>query len=68
MWSAFRQTGGLRALTSAPFMALTASAPPNIEADIRLQLEMHDCVMVTLPLNRVNIYMSMRKKRSLLVS
>ena len=39
--SAFRQTGGLRALKSGPFMALTASAPPSIEADIRLQLEMH---------------------------
>ena len=28
-WS-FSKLGGLRALTNAPFMALTATAPPNV--------------------------------------
>ena len=43
--TAFRQLGGLRALTSAPFMALTASAPPSIEAEVKatLELHVHDC-------------------------
>ena len=30
----FKMIGGLRALLSAPFMALSASAPPDIEAEI----------------------------------
>ena len=32
----FKMIGGLRALSSAPFMALSASAPPDIEAEISL--------------------------------
>ena len=68
--TAFCQIGGLRALTNAPFMALTASAPPSIEAEIKSNLEMHanDCVMVSLPLDRPNIYISTRKKWSFSVS
>ena len=44
--TAFRQIGGLRALTNTPFMALTASAPSSIEAEITSNLEMHadDCI------------------------
>ena len=38
--SAFRNLGGLRALTNAPVVALTASAPPHIEADIMSSLEL----------------------------
>ena len=30
----FRSIGGLRALTGAPFMALSASAPPMVQSDI----------------------------------
>ena len=30
----FKMIGGLRALLSAPFMALSASAPPDVEAEI----------------------------------
>ena len=30
----FKMIGGLRALLSAPFMALPASAPPDVEAEI----------------------------------
>ena len=68
--SAFRKTGGLRALTSAPFMALTASAPPSAEADLKSQLEMcaRNCVTMSLPLDCPNIYISLCKKRSLSVS
>ena len=64
--TAFRQLGGLRALTSAP---LTASAPPSIEAEVKatLELHVHDCVMVSLLLDQPNIYIS-SKKNSLSVS
>lgn len=65
--TAFQWLGGLRALTSAPFMALTASAPPSVEAEVKATLEL-DCVMVSLPLDRPNIYISTQKKRSLSVS
>ena len=30
----FNKIGGLRVLNSAPYMALTASAPPAIKADV----------------------------------
>ena len=30
----FKMIGGLRALLYAPFMALSASAPPDVEAEI----------------------------------
>ena len=45
--TAFCQIGGLRTLTN---VALTASAPPSIEAEIKSNLEMHanGCVMVSL--------------------
>ena len=51
-------------------MALTASAPPSIEAEVKatLELHVHDCVMVSLPLDRPNIYISTKKKKSLSVS
>ena len=46
----------------APFMALTASAPPNVEAEVKANLELRNYIMVTLPLDRPNIYMSTKKK------
>ena len=52
----------------APFMALTASAPPRVEADVKAILDLSNCVMVTLPLDRPNIYIATRKKSSLSVS
>lgn len=68
--TAFQKLGGLRALTNAPFMALTASAPPRIEAEVKssLELHVHDCVMVSHPLDRPNIYISTQRKSSLSVS
>ena len=66
----FQQLGGLRALTNAPFMALTASAPPSIEDEVKstLELNVHDCVMVSLPLDWPNIYILIQRKSSLSVS
>lgn len=61
----FRQLGGLRALTNTPFMALTASAPPSIEVEVKAILQLRDCVTVSLPLDWPNIYISAKKKSSL---
>ena len=58
---AFSKLGGLRALTNAPFMALTASAPPNIESQICRSLYLHKPVVVSQPLDRYNIYFSASK-------
>ena len=65
--TSFQQLGGLRAQTPAPFMALTASAPANVEAEVKAILELHNCIMVSLPLDRPNIYISTKKKSSLSV-
>ena len=54
----FSRLGGLRALTKAPFMALTASAPPDVEAVILSSLHLHEPVLVSQPLDRANIYLS----------
>ena len=63
------QIGGLRALTNAPLMALTASASPSIEAEMFCQeMHAHDDVTVSLPLDRPNIYVSTRRKISMAVS
>ena len=62
--TAFKQLGGLRALTTAPFMALTASAPPDAERQVKQLLEFQNCVVVSLPLDRPNIFMSLKKKTS----
>ena len=51
----FSRLGGLRVLSKAPFMALTASAPPHVEAEILSSLHMRDTVFVSQPLDRPNI-------------
>ena len=53
--TAFKRLGGLRALTVAPFMALSASAPSGVEQCVKESLELRDCVMVKVPLDRPNI-------------
>ena len=53
--TAFKGLGGLRALTVAPFMALSASAPSGVERCVKESLELRDCVMVKVPLDRPNI-------------
>ena len=64
----FRMIGGIRALTSAPFMALSASAPPNVEAEIIDSLDLNSPKIISCDLNRPNIYFSASRKYSLNVS
>ena len=63
----FSRLRGLRALTTAPFMALTASAPPEIEATIISSLHLREPIVVTCPLDRPNIYLSTCKSVGLKV-
>ena len=64
----FARLGGLRALSKAPFMALTASAPPHVEAEILSSLHMHDPVFVSQPLDRPNVYVLASKSMGVKVS
>lgn len=64
----FSRIGGLRALIKCPFMSLTASAPPSVESDIKLSLHLQNTVCIRHPLNRPNIYISVKKKSFLAVS
>ena len=64
----FSRFGGLRALSKAPFMAPTASAPPHVEAETLSSLHMHDPVFVSQPLNRPNIYISASRSVGVKVS
>ncbi len=59
--TAFKSLGGLRALTTAPFVALTATAPPEVEAELLTSLELNDPAIVKHPLDRPNIYLSVVK-------
>ena len=65
---AYKQIGGLRALTKAPFMALTGSAPPATAAEILRSLSITQPVVVMRRLNRENIYLSISKKQAIAVS
>ena len=65
---AFKRIGGLRALTKVPFMCLTASAPPAIEAEILESVGLHDPVVIRQPINRPNIFYVILKKSGLSVS
>ena len=60
--------GGLRALTTAPFMALSASALPEIEATIIDSLKLDNPVQVSKRLDRPNIYLSLSPMSGLKVS
>lgn len=64
----FDRIGGLRALTSVPFMALTASAPSNVQSTIVASLQLDNPVYVSGNLDRPNIYMSATPITSLIVS
>ena len=65
---AFHKLGALKSLTKAPIMALSASAPPSFEMDIFSTLALSDPVLVKMPLNRSNIFLSVGKKSSIKVS
>lgn len=66
--TSFRRIGGLRALTSAPFMALSASAPPTIAKAIEESLHLKAPVSISHSLDRPNIYFSFSKSKGLAVS
>lgn len=59
--NSFFRLGVLQALSKAPFIALTASAPPHVQAEILSSIHMHDPLFVSQPLDRPNIYMSASK-------
>ena len=61
----FKEIGGLRALIEAPFMALTASAPPSVESEIISSLHLVEPVIVSHDLNRRNIFISASVIKSL---
>ena len=67
--TAFDKPGGLRALTDAPFMALTASAPANTQSKIIIieSLYLKDPI-VSQSLDRANIFLSASPIRSVNVS
>ena len=65
---AFQKLGGLRALTTAPFMALTATASPETELLITESLHLNKPASISLPLNRPNIFFSASQIKGLTVS
>ena len=56
--TAFSKIGGLRAVTSVPFMALTATASSTTQKLISQSLHLENPVVVSCSLNRPNIYFS----------
>ena len=64
----FEKIGGLRALTCVPFMALTASAPPDVRSTIVSSLHLNNPVYVEGSLDRPNIYMSVSTIKGVNVS
>ena len=63
----FAGIGDLRALTNAPVMALTASAPPHVEAELVKSLHLQKTVYVKQPLDRPNTFYAVYKKTSMVV-
>ena len=64
----FSVLGDLRALTKAPVLSMTASAPPRVEAELVRQLHLRNPVFVKSSLNRPNIFLCLRTKSKLEVS
>ena len=65
---AFKRIGELRALVDVPFMALTASAPTVVESDVIHSLHLSSPTIVSINLDRPNIYISASPLCSLCVS
>ena len=65
---AFSHIGDIRALTHAPLMSLTASAPPSVESDLLKSLHMTNPVMIKHGLDRPNTFYSVAKKAGICVS
>lgn len=66
--TAFMKIGGLRALTEAPVIALTASAPPSVLSVIQATLHLKNPVIISHSLDRPNIFLSVSKSKGLCVS
>ena len=64
----FSILGDLRALSKAPVLSMTASAPPHIEAELVRLLHLKNPVFVKSSLNRPNIFLCIRTKSKLEVS
>lgn len=64
----FRSIGGLRALTNAPLMALSASASPSVVKYIADSLHLRAPVEILHSLDRPNIYFSYGVSKGLAVS
>ena len=56
--TAFSKLGGLRALTNAPFMALTATANEDMQASIEESLNMAEPVVISRSIDWPNVYYS----------
>ena len=66
--TAFSKLGGLRALTNAPFMALTATANEEMQASIEESLNMAEPVVISRSVDRPNVYYSASTIKSIDVS
>lgn len=66
--TAFHKLGGLRSLIDAPFMALSASAPSQVQETIIETLCLRSPDIVSCDLNRANIFLSVSSILSLAVS
>ena len=64
----FQQIGGLRALTDAPLIAVTATAPKAIQSKICDSLGLKEPAVISQTLDRPNIYFSCSKSKGLNVS
>lgn len=63
--TSFSKIGSLRALTQAPFMALTATASGATQSAITEALKLVEPAVVSLSLNRHNIFLSVSTIRSM---
>ena len=66
--TSFSKIGNLRALTKVPFMALTATASQDTQTIIMQSLKLVQPVVVSLCLDRPNIFLSVSTVQSLCVS
>ena len=64
----FEKIGGLKALTNAPVMALTASASSSIQQTIASSLNLIEPVVVAHSLDRRNIFFSVGDMKGISVS
>ena len=61
--TAFTRIGEYKSLTDAPFMALTALAPSNIESAIAETRQLQNAAVMSHQLDRPNIYLSLSKQK-----